>query len=140
VRRPFTWAYPTTMSVESWIDPRSRKYTVGPVPKRTGVSSNSWRSLPRAALVLAILRRLASRTLPEGSTVVALFTASITSSGERPYSRNFSGSTVITMLRWLPPKGGGAETPGRVAKIGLTRLRAMSCIWPGDRVELENTS
>jgi len=27
-------------------------------------------------------------------------------------------------VRWLPPKGGGAETPGRVAKIGRTSNRA----------------
>ena len=25
------------------------------------------------------------------------------------------------MVRWLPPNGGGAETPGSVAKIGRTR-------------------
>ena len=34
------------------------------------------------------------------------------------------------MVRWLPPKGGGAETPGRVAKSGRTRLSAKSCISP----------
>ena len=56
------------------------------------------------------------------------------------YCRNRSGSTRITIVRWLPPNGGGAETPGSVAKIGRTRLSAMSCISPGVRVSLENTS
>ncbi len=80
------------------------------------------------------------RTLPEGSTVLARFTASTTSCGARRYDLIFSGSTLMTMLRWLPPKGGGADTPASVAKIGRTRLSAMSCIWPGARVGLENTS
>ena len=44
------------------------------------------------------------------------------------------------MVRWLPPNGGGAETPGSVAKIGRTRFSAMSCISGTLRVELENTS
>ncbi len=80
------------------------------------------------------------RTFPEGSTVVARLTAPTTSSGESRYARIFAGSTLITMLRWLPPKGGGADTPGRVAKIGRTRFSAMSCISPGESVGLENTS
>jgi len=37
-------------------------------------------------------------------------------------------------------EGGGAETPGSVAKIGRTRFSAMSCISPGVRVALEKTS
>ena len=77
------------------------------------------------------------RTLPEGSTVLARLTALTTSSGESRYERIFSGSTLITMLRWLPPKGGGAETPGSVAKIGRTRFKAMSCISPGASVGLK---
>ena len=44
------------------------------------------------------------------------------------------------MVRWLPPKGGGAETPGRVANSGRTRLSAMSCISAGGRVGLEKIS
>ncbi len=38
------------------------------------------------------------------------------------------------MVRWLPPKGGGAETPGRVANSGRTRFSAKSCISPCVRV------
>src|SRR5438477_278537 len=34
------------------------------------------------------------------------------------------------MVRWLPPKGGGAETPGRWANIGRTLNSASSWIWP----------
>src|SRR5881296_469632 len=95
---------------------------------------------PKAALVDANRRRSPVRTLPEGRTVVARLTLAITSSGESRYALIRSGSARTTILRWLPPKGGGAETPGKVAKIGLTRLRAMSCISPGLRVELEKTS
>ena len=36
----------------------------------------------------------------------------------------------MTMVRWLPPNGGGAETPGRVANSGRTRFSAKSCISP----------
>ena len=36
----------------------------------------------------------------------------------------------MTMVRWLPPNGGGAETPGSVANSGRTRLSAKSCISP----------
>src|SRR5438445_4652817 len=45
----------------------------------------------------------------------------------------------MTMLRALPPKGGGAETPGNVANSGRTRFKAASCNWPTVRVSLEKT-
>ncbi len=45
----------------------------------------------------------------------------------------------MTMLRWLAPKGGGADTPGRVANRGRTRLRARSWTSPTPRVSLVNT-
>ena len=41
-----------------------------------------------------------------------------------------SGSARMTIVRWLPPKGGGAETPGRVANTGRTAKRALSWISP----------
>ena len=44
-----------------------------------------------------------------------------------------------TMLRALPPKGGGAETPGSVANRGRTKFKAASCISPTVRVPLEKT-
>ncbi len=43
------------------------------------------------------------------------------------------------MVRWLPPKGGGAETPGRLANIGRTRNSAWSWIWPMLLVLLSKT-
>jgi hypothetical protein len=43
------------------------------------------------------------------------------------------------MLRALPPKGGGAETPGRVANSGRTMFKAASCISATERVSLEKT-
>jgi hypothetical protein len=35
-----------------------------------------------------------------------------TSSAETLYARNRLGSARTTTVRWLPPNGGGAETPG----------------------------
>ena len=32
--------------------------------------------------------------------------------GRQAYARSRSGSTLMTMVRWLPPNGGGDETPG----------------------------
>ena len=95
---------------------------------------------PSVAFVDAIRIRSPVRTLPDGRTVVARFTANTTSSGESRYCLSFSGSTRTTIVRWLPPNGGGADTPGSVAKMGRTRLSAMSCISGTLRVELENTS
>ena len=43
-------------------------------------------------------------------------------------------------MRWFPPKGGGAETPGSVAKVGRTLLSAKFWISPTLRVSLEKTS
>ena len=80
------------------------------------------------------------RKTPDGITVFAFVTAVITSSGDIWYCRNLSGSNRTTMVRWLPPNGGGAETPGSVANKGLTRLMAMSCISAGSRVALEKTN
>ena len=68
--------------------------------------------------------------LPDGLRILAAVMAWTRSSGESPYARRRSGLALMTMVRALPPKGGGAETPGRVAKSGRTRLRAASCIWP----------
>jgi hypothetical protein len=62
------------------------------------------------------------------------------SSGEIWYWRSLSGSSMTTMVRWFPPKGGGAETPGSVAKSGRTRFNAKSCISACVRVALLKTS
>jgi hypothetical protein len=43
------------------------------------------------------------------------------------------------MVRWLPPNGGGADTPGMLANIGRTRLSAWSWIWPMVLVSLDST-
>src|SRR5438874_12065251 len=77
--------------------------------------------------------------LPEGLMVLAAVRTETTSSGDRLYERKRSGLTFTTMLRALPPKGGGAETPGRVAKSGRTKFRAASCISATERVSLEKT-
>ena len=44
-------------------------------------------------------------TLPDGMITLPVLTARITSSGAMPYDRNRSGSTRMTMVRWLPPNG-----------------------------------
>ncbi len=46
---------------------------------------------------------------------------------------------LTTMLRALPPNGGGADTPGRVAKRGRTKFKAASCISATERESLEKT-
>ena len=44
----------------------------------------------------------------------------------------------MTIVRWLPPNGGGAETPGSVANSGRTRFNAKSCISQGPGLAAEN--
>src|SRR3989442_1049503 len=95
---------------------------------------------PSVALVDAIRIRSPVRTFPDGTTVLDRLTAATTSSGEKPYCRSRSGSTRTTMVRWLPPNGGGADTPGNVAKIGRTRFSAMFCLSPGVRVLRQNAN
>src|SRR5213594_4367910 len=77
--------------------------------------------------------------LPEGLMRLAAEIADTTSSGVKRAERRRSGFRLMTMLRALPPKGGGAETPGNVANSGRTRFKAASCNWPTVRVSLENT-
>src|SRR5438045_7843408 len=76
---------------------------------------------------------------PEGVIVLAAVIADTISSGDMLYARSRSGLTFTTMLRALPPKGGGAETPGNVAKSGRTMFKAASCISATERVSLEKT-
>ena len=65
-------------------------------------------------------------TLPDGMITLPVVTARITSSGDMPYERSRSGSTRMTIVRWLPPNGGGDVRPGSVANCGRTRLSARS--------------
>src|SRR5207249_8856896 len=82
---------------------------------------------------------LPSERLPEGLIVFAAEIAETISSGDMLYERSRSGLRLMTMLRALPPNGGGAETPGSVANRGRTRFKAASCISPTERVSLEKT-
>src|SRR5689334_6737763 len=77
--------------------------------------------------------------LPEGLMRFAAVIAFTTSSGVMLQERNRSGFKFTRMLRALPPKGGGADTPGKVANNGRTRFNAASCISPTVRVSLEKT-
>ncbi len=105
-----------------------------------GVLSRSARFAPSAALVRAMRSSLPVHMLPEGMTTLERLTAAMASSGEMRYCCSLSGSSVTTMVRWLPPNGGGAETPGSVANSGRTRLMAKSCISPCECVALLKTS
>ena len=78
--------------------------------------------------------------LPAGVMTLAPARAAATSSGVTPVLRRRSGMRLTKMLRALPPKGGGAETPGKVAKSGRTVLRAASCSWATVLVSLAKTS
>src|SRR3954454_14139714 len=100
------------------MTPRSFRYTDGPEPARTGASINSWRLPLIEALLVAMRIRFSVRTLPEGITLLDRFTAAIASSGDTRYWRIRSGSSRTTIVRWLPPNGGGADTPDRVANSG----------------------
>ena len=127
-------------SVPLSMVPISRRYTVAPETGRMGVLISSGRLPPKAALVRAMRSTLPVHMLPDGITRVALLTAAMASSGEIRYCRSLSGSSVMTMVRWLPPNGGGADTPGSVANSGRTRLTAKSCISPCERVALLKTN
>src|ERR1700694_2817415 len=105
----------------------SRRYTVVPDFGRIGVFKSSGRLLPIVALVRAMRSILPVHMLPDGTTREAVLTAAMASCGEMRYCCSLSGFNVITIVRWLPPKGGGAETPGSVANNGRTRLIAKSC-------------
>src|SRR5437660_5691191 len=71
--------------------------------------------------------------------VFAALSAVTNSSGDRLYARSRSGFALINIVRALPPKGGGADTPGKVANRGRTRFKAASCISPTLRELLVNT-
>src|SRR5204863_4556411 len=75
-------------------------------------------------------------TFPDGVISFREARAATTSSGDRWLALRRSGSARMTMVRWLPPKGGGAETPGRAANMGRTLNRARFWISPMPRVLL----
>ncbi len=79
-------------------------------------------------------------TLPAGVMVLAPAKAVTTSSGVTPVLRKRSGLRLIRIERALPPNGGGAETPGKVAKSGRTVFSAASWSWATLRVSLAKTS
>jgi hypothetical protein len=72
--------------------------------------------------------------LPLGLITFACEIACTISSGEKPSARIRSGFTFTAMVRAAPPNGGGADTPGSVAKSGRTMFSAASCICPTVRV------
>ena len=79
------------------------------------------------------------QALPDGLMRLPLLNAATTSSGAIFNDMSRLGSTRTTTVRALPPNGGGAETPGRLANMGRTRNRARSWISLMLRVSLEST-
>ena len=126
------------MSEASLTSPISRRKTAGYVPVRIGTLSRSLIFFTTELRgTIGYFRLIAM--FPEGLIMLAAVIADTISSGDILYERRRSGFTLITIVRALPPKGGGAETPGRVANSGRTRFRAASCISATDRVSLEKT-
>src|ERR1017187_3332876 len=116
----------------------SLRKTVGYTAVRMGTSARSWMFLTtELSGTIGYFEPMAM--LPDGLMRFAAVTAATTSSGDMLYARKRSGFRLITMVRALPPNGGGAETPGSVAKSGRTRFSAMSWISPTVRVWLVKT-
>src|SRR5262245_7653394 len=125
----------------SWVSstqPMSRTYTVGLVPGRMTIWPSSFGSLT-TELTGTIGALPPTGTVPDGLMSLPLTSASTTSSGDMWYAFSRSGSVWMTMVRWLPPNGGGADTPGKVANIGRTWNRALSWISAMVLVSLWNT-
>ena len=126
------------MSVLSLTEPTSRIETGGPAPVRIGNSSRSL-IVPTTEFMGEMRVSSPMLRLPDGTMTLPVLTARITSSGAMPYDRSRSGSTRITIVRWLPPNGGGEVSPGKVANWGRTRFSARSWISPRLRLSLLNT-
>src|SRR5687767_7761609 len=104
----------------------SRKKT-GDSPVRIGIVL-SWLASRTTEFTGTIGYLSSIGTLPEGLIELPLTSALITSSGDMPYDCSRWGSTVTTIVRALPPNGGGAETPGSLENIGRMRNSARSWI------------
>src|SRR5258708_12064782 len=62
--------------------------------------------------------------------------AAVIWSGVRLWLRMSSGSALMTMVRALPPMGGGDDSPATLEKLGLTHTLARSCNSLLDRLGL----
>src|SRR5439155_9163864 len=109
------------MSEASLTSPTSRRNTAGYEPGRIGTLSRSLMFFTTELSGTIGYFRF-SGTFPDGLIRFAAVIAATISSGEMLYERKRSGLRLMTMLRALPPKGGGADTPGKVAKSGRTRF------------------
>ena len=100
------------VSAPSSTDATSRMKTVCVPCDRIGMLLRSL-NCRTTELTGTIGMRSPMRTLPDGLTVLPAPNARTTSSGDMLYERSFPGSKLTMMVRWLEPKGGGAETPRR---------------------------
>src|ERR1035437_10604634 len=95
----------------------SRRNTAGYTPVRIGTPSRSLMFLTtELSGTIGYLPPIGM--LPEGLIRFADVMAETISSGDTFRARKRSGLTLISMLRALPPNGGGADTPGGVANNG----------------------
>ena len=107
-------------------------------------------SVPVGYLVLNAKDKSKNRTIGEMQRMalfdvrpifatLPVFSAAINSWSDTFLASMSVGSTFRTMVRWLPPNGGGAETPGRLANMGRTLNRASFWISPTVLVLLDRT-
>src|SRR5688572_21454711 len=102
--------------------------STGCSPSFTGTFANSSAGLaPTITLCVTRYCRSPTFSAPDGATALPAFTASATCQSVMPCLVTASGFTFTTMVRWLPPNGGGADTPGSAANIGRTLNSAWSC-------------
>src|SRR6266481_1135942 len=109
------------MSAPSITSATSRTKIVGYAPVLIGTASRSFtfRGMEFSGTIGYLPAII---ILPDGLIRLASVIAFTTSSGEILHECKRSGLILTTMVRALPPNGGGAETPGNVAKRGRTRL------------------
>ena len=124
------------MSLASSTAATSRRNTF-----RSGVTGMAPRSLGSTTIEFTGTRGICSwtRIAPDGLTAFPAAKARTTSSGDRLYARRRFGSARTTTVRWFPPNGGGADTPGMDANIGRTLKSAWSWICPMVFVSLDRT-
>ena len=79
-------------------------------------------------------------TLPDGLIVLPFVSADDDLVGRHAVRlQPLADRRVTTSVRGLPPNGGGADTPGRLANIGRTWNSAWSWISATLRVSLDST-
>jgi len=115
--------------VASLTSPMSRRQTdeprrIGILPSSSGLCATAFDADNRHLVGdVDVARRLMTLPSPRAVTTSARVTPCVSS---------FLGSTFSTIVRWLPPKGGGADTPGQAGEDRPAR-RTGPCLQLADR-------